>query len=246
MKKYLFVVWVNFLFLNAALIKTKGMANGLFLADQITVYLQLEIQKETYEATLKTLMDQFSILEKMLQEEKKQNAIVIEQIKSKDFSLEKNRVYSNGSYQEKGFVGKIALEIKLNYQVEVLSQLFSKLNAQKEVQPIFSFGFGLKDENVIKEQLMQKAVQNAKQKAEVLSKALGKTIKSPVLIQYEGNTANHPFLKTMQYQETAAEPISRSSFNEQALVLQNQFLNYIQLSDPYLERNAEVFIDWEF
>lgn len=108
-------------------------------------------------------------------------------IKTTQFSVNKNRVYRNNKYVDSGYVAAQNVRLEFVYTKETLANLLTEFSeSEKDVD--FSFGFKLSETRKTKTHLkvLEDAVANAKNIATRLAGASGTTLGTITQINYGG------------------------------------------------------------
>jgi uncharacterized protein YggE len=106
-------------------------------------------------------------------------------IKTTDYNIRVNRIYRNDSYLDSGYVASQNVVVEFNYSKEKISKIlttFSKSKTPFELR----FDFKLSDElkKKVNNDLIRLAVNDAKEKARILSESSGVKLKRILDIQY--------------------------------------------------------------
>ena len=151
-----------------------------------------------------------------------------EDIKTANFNIHQNRIYRQGEPKGQEYVASQTLEIRFDYSTKKLLEVLNK-TASDESAPSVSIAFGMSDEQEksVKNQLMQRAVTDARAKAEILASATGYTIKGIKEINYSGiSSSPRPYQANMGMMKTFAES-DMSNFEAKDLTISDQvFISY--------------------
>jgi uncharacterized protein YggE len=122
-------------------------------------------------------------------------------IKTTGFTVYKNRFYRDNEYIDSGYVASQNLKLEFIYSQENMQKIVSEF--AKNEKPIdFSFHFELSEQfkQKVQAQLIEKAIQDANEKASVISKASRVKLISIINISYGnvGRDIGVPFLEDRQ------------------------------------------------
>lgn len=100
-----------------------------------------------------------------------------EKIKTSDFNVRENFVFSNDTRSNDGFIGVQRIEAEFPFSKEQLGTIINRF-ADGGTSTQFDFRFGISDEKLkeIKKELIKEAIQDATSKAELIAQNTGKTL----------------------------------------------------------------------
>ncbi len=166
------------------LITVKGMGNVSVKPDLIIITMSLESHQYEYEKTMEFAADSVDALQKSLQSVgfDKRN------LKTTNFNITthyQNYKDKNNNYRSKfdGYICKQNLKLKFDFNMETMSKVLIAI-AKAPVDPKLNIQFSVKDKGAVSEELLTKATENARRKAEILTKASGVTLGDLVNIDY--------------------------------------------------------------
>jgi uncharacterized protein YggE len=151
--------------------------------------------------------------------------------KTINFQLNKNIVYRKNSSKDSGFVASHGLQVKFKYSKESLAKILNTFS-QSKADYNLHFNFVISDS--LKKQteafLMKLAVKDASNKANILAKEAGVSVKSIKSIEYGiiGQVPYYPMAKTRSMMAESSNDMGLEGFTP----------NDIELND-------EVLIVWE-
>lgn len=151
-----------------------------------------------------------------------------ENIKTSNFNIRQNRKYRQGEPKGEEYIASQTLEVCFGYSTKRLLEVLNKTTSN-DYAPSVSIAFSMSDEQEKKtrKQLMQMAVADAKEKAEVLAIATGYTIKGIKEINYGvGSNNPRPYAANMGMMKSFAEN-DISNFEAKDLTISDQvFISY--------------------
>ena len=165
-------------------ITIKGTGKVSVKPDLIIITMQLESHDYDYEKTMKLAAESVNIL---------QNAIIKagfnkEDLKTTDFNIrthyESYRDKDN-NYKSRfdGYVCEQGLKLEFDFNTSVLSNVLTSIG-KATVEPNLNIQFSVKDKDAINEELLIRATENARRKAEVLARASNVTLGDLISIDY--------------------------------------------------------------
>lgn len=157
--------------------------------DIIQINISLEVVRDTYEETMDSSADSISILRDTLKTE----GFEKEDIKTIRFNVDlEYESYKERDTWKKRFVGYRCnhdLKIEFPSDSKRLAKILS-LITRCPINPEFSIQYKIKDIEDAKNQLLEKAVEDSKKKAEILTKAAGVKLGKVVNINYSWGEIN--------------------------------------------------------
>lgn len=108
-----------------------------------------------------------------------------EEIKTSNYGVEGNRIYGRGTFYDSGFVGQQAITIEFPNTKENLAKLTDSFS-KSPVKVKFSFSFTISDSKreSIRNELIKKAIEDAKQKAKLIAETSGQQLGKIKRIKY--------------------------------------------------------------
>lgn len=157
--------------------------------DTVQIKISLEIVRDTYEGTMDGSTDAVSMLRDTLGVE----GFEKEDIKTTRFNVDLEfESYKERDNWKKRFIGYRCnhdLKIEFPSDSKRLAKILS-LIARCPINPEFSIQYKIKDMEEAKNQLLAKAVDDSKRKAEILTKAAGVTLGKVTNINYSWGEIN--------------------------------------------------------
>lgn len=138
-------------------------------------------------------------------------------LKTIQFNVSKNYVYTNGNRKDSGYVAIQILQLKFPYNSEALIEMVNAISTSS-IDPQLSFTFHLSEAKLVqvKENLISMAVKDARRKADIITDASATEIKGIREIKYGNLTGpESPMYRMME--ATADEESTYGGFNVQEL-----------------------------
>jgi uncharacterized protein YggE len=181
--------------------------------DEVVASFQMGSQDIEYDRTVNLLGEKSDQLSKTL----KKLGYNKDDLKTAQLNVSKNYVYSNGVRKDSGYVAIQILQLKFSYEPDALIELVNAVSGSS-TDPQLSFSFQLSDEKMlqVKENLIDRAVRNARRKADIIANASATDIAGIKEIRYGTLTGPEPPMYRMMEKATAEEP-SFGGFNAQDL-----------------------------
>jgi uncharacterized protein YggE len=181
--------------------------------DEVVAGIHMESIEMDYEQTVDLLGKKSDQLLKAL----KTLNFSQEDLKTTQFNVSKNYVYSNGIRKDSGYVATQILQLKFPYEAESLIELINVVSGSP-IDPQLSFSFQLSGEKMlqVKENLITEAVKDAYRKANIITNASATDIQGIKEIKYGNLTGPEPPSYRMMEKAAADEP-AYGGFNVQDL-----------------------------
>lgn len=128
-----------------------------------------------------------------------------DEIKTADFSVGKNIVWENSSNVEKGYIARQNISVEFpNSKEKIGAIITSFMNSDNDVR--FSFNFILSEnrEAIVKDELLKRAVRDARVRAEIIAAAAKQTIGAVKHISY-GLEQQRPTYQMAMYKGAPSE-----------------------------------------
>ena len=191
------------------LITVRGTANISVKPDFIIVSMDLVSHKYNYEDTMALATNSVVAIEKAI----KSVGFNEKELKTTSFNINtsyKSYYDEDNKYKSKfdGYVCEQGLKLQFDLDMKVLSNVLVAI-AESKVNPKLNIGFSVKDKDAVSEELLIKATENARKKAEVLAKASRVNLGKLVSIDYNWSELNI-------YSHTSYEMESKSLVMEEA------------------------------
>lgn len=172
------------------LITVKGIGNISVTPDLIIITMNLVSHKYNYDETMKLATESVNELEKAIEEV----GFNKKDLKTTNFNITtryKSYYDENNNYKSKfdGYKCEQDLKLEFDLDMEILSKVITAITKSK-VEPRFNIRFSVKDKDEINKELLIKATENARSKAEVLTKAARVTLGRLVSIDYNWSEIN--------------------------------------------------------
>lgn len=212
------------------LITVRGTANISVKPDLIIVSMDLVSHKYNYEDTMALATNSVVAIEKAI----KSVGFNEKELKTTSFNINtsyKSYYDEDNKYKSKfdGYVCEQGLKLQFDLDMKVLSNVLVAI-AESKVNPKLNIGFSVKDKDAVSEELLIKATENARKKAEVLAKASRVNLGKLVSIDYNWSELNI-------YSHTSYEMESKS------LVMEESYAPNIEPDDINV-RDTVAFV-WE-
>lgn len=225
MKKLVFIPIFFLAFLTAnAQLNVTGQASIAVQPERTIITYAVSETRDSYDEAISLMTKRIDALTNSLSK----IGFKKEDIKTANFNIRQTRKYRQGEPMGEEYVASQTLEIRFDHSTKRLLEVLNK-TASDESAPSVSIAFGMSDEQEkkVKDQLMQKAVADARAKAEILASATGYAIKGIKEINY-GGTSNspRPYQANMGMMKTFAES-DMSNFEAKDLTISDQvFISY--------------------
>lgn len=153
------------------LITVKGIGNISVKPDLIIITMSLVSHKYDYDDTMKLATESISALENAIEK----SGFDKKELKTTSFNITtsyKSYYDENNKHKSKfdGYICEQDLKLQFDLDMKVLSKVITEI-AKSGVEPRLNIRFSVKDKDAVNEELLIKATENARRKAEVLAKA---------------------------------------------------------------------------
>jgi uncharacterized protein YggE len=165
-------------------ITIKGTGKVSVKPDLIIITMCLESHDYEYEKTMKLAAESINILQNAIEKA----GFNKDNLKTTDFNIrthyESYRDKDN-NYKSRfdGYICEHGLKLEFDFDTEVLSNLLTAIG-KAMVEPNLNIQFSVKDKDAVNEELLIRATENAKSKAEILTKASNVTLGDLISIDY--------------------------------------------------------------
>lgn len=212
------------------LITVKGVSNISVKPDLIVLTMDIISQKYDYDETMKQAADSVNAIEKAIEEAGFNKS----DLKTINFNITtnyKNYYDENNNYKSKfdGYKSEQSLKLQFDLDMELLSKVITAI-AKSKVDPRLNIRFSVKDSDAVNEALLVKATEDARKKAEILTKASRTTLGRLVSINYN-------------WSEVSIYSNTRYNMENKSLLLNESYAPSIEPEDINLDDTA-TFI-WE-
>jgi uncharacterized protein YggE len=203
---------------------------GKAIIESVPENIQIHIPVRMIDSSFVICADKLAVKLKNLQKELENTGIKTDHIKTLDFSVKENFVYKERERKREGYVGTANMQITDIYSSKLLG---NTLEVLKQIEMPYSIGFELSDrqrENLT-ESAIQKAVQDAKNKAGLLALASGVELKRITRIAYDYGHIDYD-LTTMIEKEKKDDVFYNMG-------------NDLKLSPKEVKIEKKVIIEWQ-
>lgn len=208
----------------SAQLNVTGQASISVQPERTIVTYSINETRDSYDEAISMMTERIDALTKSLT----RIGFEKEEIKTANFNIRQNRKYRQGEPKGEEYVASQTLEIRFNHSTKRLLEVLNK-TASDESAPSVSIAFGMSDEQekTVKNQLIQRAVADARAKAEVIASATGYQIKGIKEINYGGSSNRpRPYAANMGMMKSFAES-DISNFEAKDLTISDQvFISY--------------------
>ena len=165
-------------------ITVSGIGTAQNKPDCVVISMNLSSKSKDYDNAVDSANRRIELLKNALNE----IGFEKDELKTRNFSVnsEYDNIQENGQYKRvfAGYSCVYNLKLSLDFTAELLAKtLNAVVNSKADTE--FSIAFTVKDPEKISEQLLISAAKNARQKAEILCKALGKSLGELVSVNYK-------------------------------------------------------------
>ncbi len=161
-------------------IKVKGVGTAKTKPDYVEVMLNLSGKNADYAAAVNQANEKIEKLKDAISKVGYDK----DDLKTLNFSANTNYEYEHGKQQLKGYICKYRLKLGFDFTAEALAKTLTAI-ANSGADAEFSVGFSVKEPEKVAEELLISAAENARQKADILCKASGKTLGELVSVDYD-------------------------------------------------------------
>ena len=170
--------------MNSKIITVKGIGNVSAKPDMIAISVTQETSAREYDKTMEKAALDLDGIRKAIAKAGHDPV----KLKTSSFGIDthyENKRDAQGNYKRyfKGYKCTHCLNLEFAYDMKELGKVLSAL-AGCEAKPEFSIRFYVKDQNAMKERMLENAVANAMSKADILTKAAGVKLGEILRIDY--------------------------------------------------------------
>ena len=210
-------------------IKVTGRAKANCPPDKITVSLTLETADRDYQKTLGLAAEKLENLQKAAAAA----GFEKEELKTSSFNVtdEYDYVQTETGGSKRQFVGyKCSHRLKLEFDMDMerLGKTLAALS-ECEADSEFHIGFGVKDIDTLKKQLLAQAVKDAAEKAEILAQAAGVKLKE---------------IASMTCGDIGDNIVSPTVFNQPVVAASLRSVS-VDMAPEDIEAEVSVNVEWE-
>lgn len=179
-------------------IHVEGEALEYVSPDQVILNIEFKKKVESYNAVLtegiesvKTFIEQILI----------PNSIDKEELKTRSFTIEEDKKYNNKlkKYEKVGFLFNQEAVLRFDYDKILLAAIMISLSNLKN-PPLCYVEFGLKDRKEVQKNILSKAYEDAKIKAEAIAVASKKKLKDCIKTEFL-KKSNSEFISNFAIEE---------------------------------------------
>ena len=179
-------------------IHVEGEALEYVSPDQVILNIEFKKKGESYNAVLtegiesvKTFIEQILI----------PNGIDKEELKTRSFTIEEDKKYNNKlkKYEKVGFLFNQEAVLRFDYDKILLATIMISLSNLKN-PPLCYVEFGLKDKKEVQKNILSKAYEDAKIKAEAIAIASKKKLKDCIKTEFL-KKSNPEFISNIAIEE---------------------------------------------
>lgn len=179
-------------------IHVEGEALEYVIPDQVILNIEFKKKGESYNAVLtegiesvKTFIEQILI----------PNSIDKEELKTRSFTIEEDKKYNNKlkKYEKVGFLFNQEAVLRFDYDKILLAAIMISLSNLKN-PPLCYVEFGLKDKKEVQKNILSKAYEDAKIKAEAIAIASKKKLKDCIKTEFL-KKSNSEFISNFSIEE---------------------------------------------
>ena len=176
--------------MNNRTITVKGVGDVSVKPDVIVVSIEQKTRAREYDKTMEKAAADLNGIRKAIAEAGHNPA----ELKTSSFGMDtnyENKKDSQGNYKRyfKGYECTHRLKFEFAYDMKELGKVLSAL-AGCEAKPEFSIRFSVKDQDAMKERMLENAVANAVSKAGILARAAGVKLGEILRIDYSWGELN--------------------------------------------------------
>lgn len=197
--------------MEAGGLQVSGIGEMNVLPDLMETHIHVNSEDSEFQAAVSALRQKTDQIVAHL----KKNGYKEEDIVTMRMSVNKQYDYRNGQRLDKGYMATQSIKLTSDYTAQNLGSVVDMMG-KSPVDAPFTFGFTLKDESREKyrEELIGMAVKDARNKADVLAKAAGVSLKGIRHISY-GNQGGRPpvIMRDMMMKEEAMAQADSGNVN---------------------------------
>ena len=175
--------------MDARTIRVTGKGFLRVKPDMVRITMTLEDVKREYDKALEASAEDSTVLKDLL----KMEGFESSDVKTVSFSVdteEESYKDKHGNWKSKfiGYKYRHVMKVEFPMDNDRLGQILYLIANNAAVRPEFRFSFFVKDEEASKNELLGKAVEDAKEKAHVLADAAGVELGDIVTVDYSWGT----------------------------------------------------------
>lgn len=171
-------------------ITVKGVGTASVKPDYIIITLNIASKKKEYQRSVDSANERIELLQKAIVS----SGFVKEDLKTLSFSVNssyESETDKNGRYHNvfAGYVCRYTLKLSFDMDAKRLAETLTAISASG-ADAEFSIQFSIKNPEIISEELLKSAAENARQKAEILCAASGVKLGALLNINYNWTDVN--------------------------------------------------------
>lgn len=154
-----------------AVLKIRGSGELRIAPDLAVVNMTVKATDMNFNQAVKALNEKVDRLQRKLQSA----GFKREEIKTSQLNVQENGHWRNGEYTDSGYVAMQHIELKFKRDQQRIGRLMEAFASEQGAEALFHFGFALSDEvrQQASEELIRKAIMDARSKATVIAKTSG-------------------------------------------------------------------------
>lgn len=158
-------------FQQQPVLKIKGSGELRVVPDQAVMNMTVKATDMDFNQAVKKLNEKTSLLERKLQEA----GFKPKEIKTSQLNVQENGEWRNGDYINSGYAAMQHIELRFKRDAQRIANLMEAFAGEQGAEALFHFGFALSDEarKEAGEELIRKAIMDARSKATVIAKTSG-------------------------------------------------------------------------
>ncbi len=162
-------------------LEVKGYGRLKTQPDLGVLNIELKAIQKEFGTTVSILSSDYDKIIKHLEKE----GFKKEEIKTSSYGVQPNRIYGRGTFYDSGFVGQQSITIEFPNTKDNLAKLTDSFS-KSPVKVKFSFSFTISDNKreEIRNELIKKAIEDAKQKAKLIAETSGQQLGKIKKIKY--------------------------------------------------------------
>lgn len=164
---------------QSSLIRVQGHGNVSSTPDTIILGLTLESEHKEYD---KAMEDSAQRLE-LLRQAMPKAGLDAERLKTESFGVSVAQDYNQGRYIFRGYCAKHHLSLELPYERKQLGCVFATVTGCK-ARATLTLTFTVSDPEAVKRRVLEAAVRNARDRAEIIAAASGQKLGNIHAIEY--------------------------------------------------------------
>lgn len=156
---------------QASTLKIKGSGELRVAPDLAVVNLTVKAIEMDFNQAVKALNEKTDKLQRKLQSA----GFKKDELKTSQLNVQENGHWRNGEYSDSGYVALQHIELRFKRDQQRIGRLMEAFSQEEGAEALFHFGFALSDETRREagEELIRKAILDARSKATVIAKTSG-------------------------------------------------------------------------